>query len=136
MTKVVIDTNVLVSALLKEHGAEAAVLFRVADKRLRWFISPPVLAEYKEVLGRPRFSRIPRPYIDALLTLAERRAELVTPTFKLTVSRHEPDNRFYECAHAAGADYLVTGNRRHFPKDLPPTKIVNARELLAREANS
>ena len=40
------------------------------------------------------------------------------------------DNRFLECAAAAEADYLVTGNKRHFPMQWKKTRIVNARELL------
>lgn len=98
MTKVVLDTNVLISALLKEHGAEAAVLFRVAENKFEWYISQPILAEYRTVLCRSKFSRIPRPFIEAYLMLAER-SELVVPTAKLAISAHEPDdNRFYECA--------------------------------------
>jgi len=43
---------------------------------------------------------------------------------------HEPDNRFYECADAAQAAFLVTGNLKHFKKDYQATRIVNARRLL------
>jgi predicted nucleic acid-binding protein len=46
------------------------------------------------------------------------------------VSPDPDDNKFLECAQAAGADYLVTGNKRHFPKRWGKTKVVNARELL------
>jgi predicted nucleic acid-binding protein len=41
------------------------------------------------------------------------------------------DNRFLECAESAGADFLVTGNRRHFPKVWKTARIVNAREFLS-----
>jgi predicted nucleic acid-binding protein len=47
--KVVIDTNVLVSALLKTNGSEAGVLFAVDDKRLIWCVSPAILHEYAAV---------------------------------------------------------------------------------------
>jgi len=39
---------------------------------------------------------------------------MVTPTTRLEISKHDSDNRFYECADAARADYIVTGNARHF----------------------
>jgi putative PIN family toxin of toxin-antitoxin system len=129
MTSVVIDTNVLVSALLKADGSEAAVLFHVADKELRWCILPAILAECRAVLHRPKFARIPESYIAELLRLAGE-ADLVRPSFTLSESVHEPDNRFLECAEAAGANYLVTGNRRHYPSRWKITEIVNARELL------
>lgn len=129
MTRIVIDTNVLVSALLKADGSEAAVLFHVADRELRWCVSPPILAEYKAVLHRPKFARIPGAYIAELLRLAGE-ADLLRPSFTLSESAHEPDNRFLECAEAAEANYLVTGNRRHYPSRWKMTEIVNARGLL------
>jgi predicted nucleic acid-binding protein len=48
----------------------------------------------------------------------------------LKVTLHPADDRFLECADVARADYLVTGNKRHFPKSWRQTLIVNARELL------
>lgn len=129
MTKVVIDTSVLVSALLTEHGAEAAVLDVVLDGKLIWCVSEEILAEYKATLRRPKFGGIERRKIAAALKLAAS-GRMTLVTTRLTHSPHESDNRFYECAQAALSDYLVTGNRKHFKKDLPPTKIVNARELL------
>lgn len=129
MTKVVIDTNVLVSALLTEHGTEATVLDFVIAGKLAWCVSEAVLAEYEATLLRPKFKRIDRRKIAAALALA-RLGEMAVITKRLSHSPHESDNRFYECASVTAADYLVTGNRRHFPKDLPPTKIVNASELL------
>jgi predicted nucleic acid-binding protein len=56
----------------------------------------------------------------------------VTPTRRVSVSPDEPDNRFLECADAAQSDYLITGNKRHFPKQWKTTSIVNAREFLSR----
>jgi putative PIN family toxin of toxin-antitoxin system len=129
MTKVVIDTSVLVSALLTEHGAEAAVLDGVLDGKIIWCVSDAILAEYEATLYRPKFRGIERRKIVAALRLAAS-GRMTVVTARLIHSPHEPDNRFYECAQASLADYLVTGNRKHFNKDLPPTKIVNARELL------
>ena len=55
---------------------------------------------------------------------------MVYPEHRLTLSVDEEDNRFLECAQAAGADLLVTGNRRHFPKRVGDTRIVTPREFL------
>src|SRR5581483_3779593 len=110
MIKVVIDTNVLVSGLHNEHGAEAAVLALIAAGQLVWCVSKSILAEYEETLHRPKFQYIQRARIDTLLQIA-RSGQMAIVTTALTVSEHESDNRFYECAHAAQADYLVTGNR-------------------------
>lgn len=129
MTKVVIDTNVLVSALLNEHGPSAAVLFAVSANRLIWCVSPAVLAEYGAVLRRPKFSRIPVDLINAFLQRAAA-GKLVHPTTSLNISPDGPDNRFYECAEAAGADYIVTGNRKDFPKGHRATRIITPRQLF------
>jgi putative PIN family toxin of toxin-antitoxin system len=129
MTKVVIDTNVLVSALINEHGAEAAVFFAMSDGRLRWCVSPAVLAEYETVLHRPKFSSIPAELVTALLKRASA-SELVHPTASVNISPDEPDNRFYECAEAASAEYICTGNLKHFPKPYKSIQIVTARQLL------
>jgi len=60
----------------------------------------------------------------------EKAGSLFRPARILKISEHEPDNRFYECADAAQAAFLVTGNLKHFKKDYRATKIVNARKLL------
>jgi uncharacterized protein len=59
---------------------------------------------------------------------------MVHPSRTLTDTTHEPDNRFLECAAAACADFLITGNKRHVPKDWRPSKIVNAREFIDQTA--
>jgi len=66
-----------------------------------------------------------------VMALLRDRSVLVTPAKAVTVCRHDPDNRFVECAEAAGAEFLVTGNKRHFPQHWKTTRVVNAREILA-----
>lgn len=48
----------------------------------------------------------------------------------LTVSKHDSDNRFYECANAANADYIVTGNTKDFTKPYKDARIINSRQFL------
>jgi putative PIN family toxin of toxin-antitoxin system len=127
--KVVIDTNVLVSALLKPGGLEASVMFAVARGSLAWCVSKPILEEYSDVLHRTKFNRIPTALIVKILSLASQ-AEFIETQVNLSHSPDESDNRFYECAAASRADYIITGNLKHFPRPLPGTKIVNARQLL------
>jgi len=129
--RVVVDTNILVSAGIKPGSAEEAVLFLVADERLELFLSRIVLAEYESVLRRPKLDLAPE-RIEFVLQLSVANATFVDPVARLFVSRDESDNRFIECAEAAEADYLVTGNKRHFPARWKRTEIVNARELHAR----
>ena len=66
----------------------------------------------------------------ALLGLIDQRGRLVRPGRKLAVCRDPDDDIFLECAEAARADYLITGNKKHFPAYWQMTKVVNARELI------
>ena len=54
----------------------------------------------------------------------------VTPTETLNISDDEDDNRVYECADAAMAEFIVTGNASHFKKSHKTTQIVTARQLV------
>ena len=83
-------------------------------QRVHLCVSPSILAEYREVLHRPKFG-FEALSIEALLVDLTRTALLVHPTMRLTVAPDEADNRFLECALEARAACLVTGNLRHFP---------------------
>jgi putative PIN family toxin of toxin-antitoxin system len=127
--RVVLDTNVVVSALLKPHGLEDQVFRLALAGRLLLCVSPEVLAEYGRVLSSPKFKFKPEEVATALRQL-EKAGSLFHPAQTLRISAHEPDNRFYECADAAQAAFLITGNLKHFKKDYQATKVVNARKLL------
>jgi uncharacterized protein len=128
---IVIDTNVFVSAALKLSSNEASVVLLIAEQKIQLVVSSQILEEYHNVLFRPRL-RIDHNRLTFLLSTISREAVLLQPTLHLSISPHEPDNRFLECAEAAEADYLVTGNKRHFPDHWKNTEVVNARELLDR----
>lgn len=116
MIKVVIDTNVLISAVIKEQGAEAAVLDIVATGKLSLFVSRPILEEYKGVLARPKFASLDPARVQRVMVILEG-ATVIIPAVTRTASPDESDNRFLECAEVAEADYLITGNVRHFPSE-------------------
>jgi putative PIN family toxin of toxin-antitoxin system len=129
MIRVVLDTNVLVSAMLARHGNEALVLRLARMGIFRACVSKSILDEYDLVLRRPAF-RLQPSILDELFAFLRAETMLVIPEAAVNVSHHEDDNRFLECAETARADFLVTGNKRHFPAHWKDTKIVNARELL------
>jgi putative PIN family toxin of toxin-antitoxin system len=129
MSRVVLDTNIIVSALLVPAGTQAAVLLFALQGHVALYVSAPVLAEYEEVLRRPRLKLKPQ-HIQEALAGIRKVAHLVTPTQTLSISAHESDNRFLECADAAEAQYLVTGNTRHFPQSHKTTKVVTGRQFL------
>lgn len=129
VTKIVLDTNVIVSAHLRARGLEAFVLDLALALKLQLYLSAEILEEYEGVLRRPRFSIDPKK-VTGSIRLIKKKAKRVKPTHKSTISPDPDDNKFLECAEAAGADYLVTGNRKHFPLKHHKTAIVNAKQLI------
>jgi putative PIN family toxin of toxin-antitoxin system len=128
-TRVVLDTNVVVSAHLKSEGYERHVLDLVLAGKLQLAASEVILAEYADVLSRSKFG-IGAKHVASSMRLIRGAARIVRPLHELKVTPHSADNRFLECADVARSDYLVTGNKRHFPKSWRQTFVVNARELL------
>ena len=127
--KVVIDTNVVVSANLSDEGLPAAVLDLADSKTILMFVSPAILAEYEAVLRRPHLSLSPAA-VASSLAVVRNISRLVKPTRRLAAAADETDNRFLECAISAGADYIITGNARHFPERFESIRIVTPREFL------
>ena len=129
MLRVVIDTNVVVSALLRPKGAPAAILDSATSKRFRCFVSESLMKEYSEVLARDYLHldqhRAAR-FIEALRDVAI----LVVPRKKVAVARDPDDNRIIECAVEARADFVVTGNCRDFPLQFHGVHVVTPRDFL------
>jgi len=126
---VVLDTNVIVSAHLIEEGLERFVLDLALARKLQLFLSDEILEEYAGVLARPAFKLSPV-RVAVSLRLIEKAAAMICPQKKITAAKAPDDNKFLECAAEAQADYMVTGNKKHFPKQWQHTRIVNTRELL------
>ena len=101
--RVVIDTNVVISAALNPVGLEAQLMELLAKLFFDAYISEEILSEYLEVLSRPKFARLDQERIRLLLTTLVKRSILVSPIRRLNISIDEPDNRFYECAAAANS---------------------------------
>jgi putative PIN family toxin of toxin-antitoxin system len=131
--RLVIDTNVLVSAAIKPAGLQRTVFLIAISRPARLYVSRPILLEYDEVLARPEL-RIRKGLRLQLLQLIKNHAHTVSPDRRLEVTTDPADNIFLECADAARADYLVTGNQKHFPKFWKSTKVVTSREFVSLAA--
>jgi putative PIN family toxin of toxin-antitoxin system len=127
--RLVLDTNIMVSAALKEYGLERTVLRLAITKPARLYVSVPILAEYRDVLFR-RELKIRRSVRLQLSQLIRTHSHIVTPSRRLTVTTDSDDNKFIECADAARADYLITGNQRHFPMFWKRTKVISSRDFI------
>jgi putative PIN family toxin of toxin-antitoxin system len=127
--RVVYDTNVVVSAVLKAGSIPAFLVDLALSGQIRPCLSPIILDEYEMVLKRQKFE-FDVHTVDAFLRDLRTAAIVVSPIEQIHAAPHEPDNRFLECAQAARAQYLVTGNRRHFSFTVcGRTQIVSPSEL-------
>lgn len=139
--QVVLDTNVVVSALLKPQGVPAGILRIILAGNAQLVYDVRIISEYREVLARPRFSLDPdlvKAVIEGLMAGGEE--VFATP---LPKGLPDPDDEpFLEAAAAAGSDVpLVTGNARHYPEDrrcnvpvLSPAEWLNRHRSLQRSA--
>ena len=127
--RLVIDTNILVSAALKPDGLQRIVVQLAISNPARLYVTEAILSEYREVLARPEL-RIRRGLQRQLLDLIKNRSKLVRPSRRLRAAKDPGDDKFLECADAARADFLVTGNQRHFPKLWKKTKVIASREFI------
>jgi putative PIN family toxin of toxin-antitoxin system len=131
--RLVIDTNVLISAALKPEGLQRTALILAVTKPALFYVSHPILKEYGDVLSRPELA-IRKGARQQLLQLIRNNSHIVTPTRRLEVASDPDDNVFLECADAARADYLITGNQKHFPRFWKKTKIITTREFIGLAA--
>jgi uncharacterized protein len=128
--KIVLDTNVLVSGILSPNGPPAAVLRALLTGQVRLCFDERIVSEYRNVLTRTRFS-FDRELVDELLGFLEA-AGSPTLAAPLAVTLPDPwDQMFIEVAVSSEADFLVTGNLKHFPaKARAGVRVVSPRAFL------
>ena len=115
MKRFVIDTNVVVSALLKSDSKPSRVLHLMYDKTMDLYYSDLITKEYVKVLYRKHL-KLDVGVVNATLEDIKRHGTnlVITPS---TIPLPDEDDRvFYDTAVSAGA-YLITGNIKHFPQE-------------------
>ena len=129
MIRVVLDTNIIVSALLNPLGAPAQVFSLAVDNVVQLCVCGAIYDEYEEVIRRPRLGRSEKLIAVALRVIREN-GFWVKPARGIRACTDPDDDIFLECAQAARADYLVTGNIKDFPSSWLQTGIVTPRRFL------
>jgi uncharacterized protein len=129
MIRAVFDTNIVVSALLQPLGPSAQLLLLALNGSIQLCVSGSVYAEYEEVISRPRLKRSPE-VITGVLEAIRKTGLWVRPTEPVNGCTDPDDDIFLECAQAGHANYLVTGNTKHFPSSWLGTRIVPPRWLV------
>ncbi len=107
--KIVIDTNILVSAVLRGREPRAVIQFIVDNTEIEWIVSAEILAEYKEVLSRKKFkltSEVKAEWFEIIDTFPT----IINVNVEIDFPRDRKDAKFLACAVAADANFLITGD--------------------------
>jgi putative PIN family toxin of toxin-antitoxin system len=128
----VLDANVFVSAYIW-HGIPEVILIRIAKKMDTLFFTDAIINEIEGIIGMPKLKRSKEQIDYILANIKKRGKKIVTsPQHRVTgVCRDPDDEKYLECAIAAGADYIITGDKDLLVlKEYGGVKIVNARSYL------
>ena len=127
--KVVLDTNVLVSGLLSPNGPPGTIINLILNQVISLLYDDRIIQEYQTVLERPKFNfnkSLTMDFLEFIKWSGERVfANPIAADFK-----DKDDIPFYEVATTGDADFLVTGNQKHFPKG-KTFKVVSPAEFIA-----
>jgi putative PIN family toxin of toxin-antitoxin system len=115
MPPVVIDTNVLVSALMARGSVPHQIIGLIRNGALQMRYNDAILAEYRDVLSRPKFN-FRAENIQKVVNGIIRAGIEVNAVFSAFFMPDESDRKFYDVAISADA-LLITGNKKHYPAE-------------------
>jgi putative PIN family toxin of toxin-antitoxin system len=115
--RMVLDTNVFVSAFLSPVGPSAQIVSLTWQDKVQACYNQTILGEYDEVLSRPKFKfKIPKNDIQEIVETIKRDGLFFDVQPSIFPMPDETDRVFYDVAQIAGA-FLVTNNIKHYPKE-------------------
>jgi len=134
MVRVVLDANVVVSSVLIQLGNPAIILKMLISGEIQNSTTPEIIDEIKDVLERPRISKRINPLEQEFILHAfEEFSEKINPGITFTEVKDDPDdNKILECAVAAAAEYIISGDNHLLKlREFRGIKIVNPAEFVA-----
>jgi len=130
---VVLDTNVVVSAAVSSEGNPAKIFETLINGRVKNYTSDEIMAEIKDVMNRERIKRaIGEKDKSFIIENFEKLSEKIIPQDKYEEVKDDPkDNKFLDCAVAAGASYIVSGDEHLLKlKEFKGIKLVSPAEFI------
>ena len=131
MQKIVVDTNVFVSALIQKSFPYLIIKELFVNPQIKFCISDELFSEYYQVLNRNKFANYPDFINNAgnLLTEIKTKSLKFNPKVRLTIIDDLDDNKLLELADESKANFLITGNTNDFTmQKYKRTKIVSPKE--------
>ncbi|GHV91142.1 PIN domain-containing protein [Spirochaetia bacterium] len=114
--KVVLDTNVIVSAFLNPKGIPGEILSLILSERIILCYDNKILSEYTDVLIRSKFN-FNKELVNDFLEFVKIYGEYIVAEPQEIPFIDEDDKIFYDVFRSSGTNYLITGNKRHYPKE-------------------
>jgi putative PIN family toxin of toxin-antitoxin system len=114
MIRVVIDTNVFISAAFLPHSLPGQIISRVREGKILWVASPEIIEEITRVLLSPRVRKrhgLTGKQVSKILAGLIQGAEITPGIVRVKASRDPEDNKFLACAVEGQADYIVSGDK-------------------------
>lgn len=130
--RVVLDTNIIISGLLSPNGTPAAIINLFLNENITLLYDNRIIQEYQNVLNRPKF-KFDKQLVLNLVEFIKHSGEFIVASPTDKKFQDEDDIPFYEVATSGNADYLVTGNLKHFPES-KDFKIISPVEFLKTRA--
>ena len=126
----VADTNVIVSALIKPFSDSSQILNLILSGKLKLAYDTRIITEYEEVLKRDKFG-FDSKHIDSIIIQIKEEGVPASPLPINEILPDKDDLPFLEVAISGSADFIVTGNKKHFPKtQYMNIKVVSPAEFL------
>jgi len=116
MQKVILDTNIIVSSLIQKSYPHYIVYDYVLNERFQLCLSETLLNEYRDVVSRPKFSKINNFAYNAEIVLNRivKIAHFFEPVTQILIIKDKSDNKLLELADESNANFLITGNSIDF----------------------
>lgn len=130
--KVVIDTNILVSAVIRDRLPERVLLWCLHNAAVEWLATPVIMAEYTEVIQRPKFA-LSEATVMWWLELIAADVRVIQATAEIDFPRDRKDAPFLICAESGQANYLITGDGDFSEAQaLIQTRIIRVRDFAEK----
>jgi putative PIN family toxin of toxin-antitoxin system len=127
--RAVVDTNIFLAGLLNAEGGASKIIAAFQGSEFELVVTPEVFDEYLRVIHLFD-NAIPTQKSEELLELVFEKTFKVKPAAAKGLCKDKEDEKFVSAAFSGKATFIVTKNKKHFPKDIPLIKIVNVREFL------
>jgi putative PIN family toxin of toxin-antitoxin system len=124
--KIVLDTNIIVSAFVNPRGVPGEIISLLLAKKITICYDNRIFSEYMEILKKSKFN-FDTTLVDEFLDFIKENGEYIIAEPQKIKFTDEDDKMFYDVYKSGDANYIITGNKKHFPKE---KNIITPREYI------